>query len=107
MTTRFYVEVHYRVNDADRETLDLHADKMLDVLEDVDGLIDPDVGLNFKKRTVDVTAMVDADNEGDALNLAVTGVRSAVHQVGDATPGWERTAEELSGYVRLPDMVDV
>jgi hypothetical protein len=106
--TTYYVEVHYRVRDADRETLDHHADKMLDVIGDEHGLIDPDLGLNYKKRTVDVCTMVEADNEGDALNRALTGVRSAVHRVGDATAGWERTADELMvGTVRLADMADV
>jgi hypothetical protein len=106
--TRYYVEVVYRVRDADRETLDLHADNLLDVLNHEQGLIDPDLGMNYTKRTVDVCTMVDADNEGDALNLALTGVRSAVHRVGDSTAGWERTADQLMvGTVRLADMVDV
>lgn len=106
--TRYYVEVVYRVRDADRETLDEHAEKLLDVLNEEHGLIDPDLGMNYKKQTVDVCTMVDARNEGDALNAALTGVRSAVHRVGDATQGWERTADELMvGTVRLADMADV
>lgn len=106
--TRYYVEVVYRLLQADREKLDTHAEKMLDVLNDEHGLIDPDLGMNYKRRTVDVCTMVDADNEGDALNKALTGVRSAVHRVGDSTPGWERTADEqMVGTVRLADTADV
>lgn len=103
----FYVEVHYRLRDADRKTLDTHVEKMLDVLDEEPGLIDPDLGVNYKKHTVDVCTLVEAENAGDAVNLALTGVRSVVHRVGDSTPGWERSDEEiLASTVQLADMVD-
>jgi hypothetical protein len=107
MTTRYYVEVHYRVLGGDREALDAHADELMDALDEEPNLVDPDVGMNYEKSTVDVCTMIDAGSEGDALNTALTAVRSVVHRIGTGTPGWERSDEQLvSGTVRLPDMAD-
>lgn len=105
--TRYYVEVHYRVHDTNGPDLERHADELMAALDEESNLVDPDLGVDFAKGTVDVCTMIDANTEGDALNGALTAVRSAVHHVGAATPGWERDDEELvSSTVRLADMAE-
>lgn len=105
--TRYYVEVHYRVHGTNPAALERHVDELMTALDEEHNLIDPDLGVDLEQHTVDVCTMFDAHTEGDALNGALTAVRSAVHHVGAGTPGWERTDEELvSSTVRLADMAE-
>jgi hypothetical protein len=59
----YYVELRYFVSGADRDALDRHNDAMMDVLLIEPNLTDPDVGVNFDVRAVDVCASVETEDE--------------------------------------------
>jgi hypothetical protein len=64
-------------------------DALLD-LEDADPAItDPDLAANVEIGCVDVQMTVDAEDPAAAMVKALATLRSAIHAIGDATPGWE------------------
>jgi hypothetical protein len=66
-------------------------DALLD-LEEVDPAIaDPDLAANLDNGRVDVQMIVDAEDPAAAMVKALATLRSAIHAIGDATPGWETT----------------
>jgi hypothetical protein len=71
------------------ERLDDLMNALLD-LEDMDVAIeDPDVAATLTTGLVDVQMIVEADDPADAMVKALCFLRSAIHTIGDATPGWE------------------
>ncbi|MET8985777.1 hypothetical protein ABZW49_10050 [Nonomuraea wenchangensis] len=58
--------------------------------EDADPAIeDPDLAATLTTGIVDVQMMVEADDPADAMVKALCFLRTAIHSIGDATPGWE------------------
>jgi hypothetical protein len=102
---RYYIEVRYISPDTDHDDLDQHGDEMMTALQVEPNLVDPDVGVDFERHTVDVCAVVAADGPPAALRLALVAVRSAVHQVGGSTPGWESAAEHAVSSIRPSERV--
>ena len=71
------------------ERVDVLADALHD-LEDVDpGIEDPDLAAHLTRGRVDVQMTVEAEDPAEAATKALTTLRTAVHSIGDATPGWE------------------
>lgn len=65
------------------------ADALLD-LEDADSAIeDPDIAANLAKGRADVQVSVIAEDPAEAATKALCALRTAIHAIGDATPGWE------------------
>ncbi|MFI7113932.1 hypothetical protein ACIBK9_46980 [Nonomuraea sp. NPDC050227] len=59
-------------------------------LEDTDSAVeDPDLAATITDGVVDVQMIVEADDPADAMVKALCFLRSAIHSIGDATPGWE------------------
>lgn len=106
MTERYYVEVTYTSPDAGHDDLDRHGDAMMDALQVEPNLIDPDVAVNFDQHTVDVCTVVQAPDPPSALRAALIAVRSAVHHIGGATPGWEAAVEQAVSSIRPAELVD-
>lgn len=103
----YYVELRYVATGLQRDALDRHSDAVMDALLVEPNLTDPDVGVNFGTGVVDVCASVDAEDEPGALRLALVAIRSALHHVGSATPGWEDVPRQIASRVRPVEMIDV
>jgi hypothetical protein len=59
-------------------------------LEEADSAItDPDLAADLADGCVDVQMTVDAEDPAAAIVKALATLRSAIHVIGDATPGWE------------------
>lgn len=62
-------------------------------LEAADGAIaDPDLAADLSTCRVDVQMVVEAADPAAAMVKALAVLRSAIHAIGDATPGWETTS---------------
>jgi hypothetical protein len=69
--------------------LDPLMEALLD-LEEVDTAItDPDLAADIGTGRVDVQMTVEADDPAEAMVKALAALRTAIHAIGDATPGWE------------------
>ena len=70
-------------------------DALLD-LEDADETItDPDIAADTSVGRVDVQMTVEAADTLEAAVKARTVLRSAIHAIGDSTPGWETATATL------------
>lgn len=102
----YYVELRYIASHADRGELDQHSDAMMAALLVEPNLIDPDLGVDFGTGAVDVSAGVRAEDEPSALRMGLVAIRSAAHNAGSATPGWDAVLSRVSGRVRPAEMAD-
>lgn len=96
-----------------------HGEKVMEELLKLE-ICDPDlsdsgVGTDADQSTVTVSLLVFADDEAQALDKALTAIRSAVHAAGGSTPFWP-TADDFTGAAveyqppqiqmgRTPDLV--
>mgnify|MGYP001603952771 CR=1 FL=1 len=64
-------------------------------LEDDEDVEDPDVAANLPKGRVDVQMVVEASDPANAAVKATCFLRTAIHAIGDATPGWETSRTVL------------
>lgn len=69
--------------------LDPLMEALLDLEAAGDGITDPDLAADLSTGCVDVQMTVDADDPASAMVKALAALRSAIHAIGDATPGWE------------------
>lgn len=59
---------------------------------------------DFATGRVDVQMIVDADDPAAAMVKALASLRSAIHAIGDATPGWETSTAVM--HVAPADAAD-
>lgn len=68
-------------------------EKLMDALigvEDSDPTIaDPDLAARMGSSEVDIQMTVEAEDPADAATKALCALRTAIHVIGGATPGWE------------------
>jgi hypothetical protein len=69
------------------EEVDDFFEQVMEHLVDL-GVDDPGVGLDTRARRVTISATAEGADVGQALNEAVAAIRTAIHAVGGATPGW-------------------
>lgn len=79
----------------DLSDFDARTDRLMDALEGLGGVADPDLAVNLRTGEVDVTLIVEADDYPSAANKAMSDLRTAIHAIGDATPGWEESFREV------------
>ena len=103
----YYVELQYVVRGESREMLDAHVDSMMAALLVEPGLVDPDIGVNFETGVVDVCVNISAIDQPAALREALVAIRSAAHNMGAATRGWDAALPQVSSRVRPAEMVDL
>ncbi|HET9255331.1 MAG TPA: hypothetical protein VFO16_09040 [Pseudonocardiaceae bacterium] len=96
--TRYYLEVRYRVTPV--AAVDKHTDAMMDALVAEPNLIDTDIGADLSHGWADVCTVVEGEDEANALRTALVGIRSAAHNAGAATPGWEADLDKVMATVR-------
>lgn len=84
----YYVEMTLWIDpDDDREGLEAFLDEVAEAFEDIRD-VTGDVGVNFGTGQIDFCMTVSATDEADALALAVTAARTAVHAAGGNTADW-------------------
>ncbi|KJE24863.1 hypothetical protein FF36_00870 [Frankia torreyi] len=78
------------------------TDQLMDALLTLEDLIDPDIGGNLTEGRMDITMTIEADTIPDAAYKSLCAVRTAIHAVGGATPGWERLIQKMTAEARQP-----
>lgn len=93
---KFYAEVELNgQGPLSEERFDLLADALYD-LDDTDPEIsDVDLGAALTEGRATVTMTVEAADPAAAAVKALSTVRTAVHAIGDFTPGWEEARSVL------------
>lgn len=87
---RYITELRLTVSgNADDDEFDRHTDEVLDALYDCEGVIDPDITVAIAERKVLFVVTTEASDSGAAGNAAFGAIRTAIHESGGATPGWE------------------
>jgi len=90
MTNQYHLELSFIVsNYGTTEDLEAHLDCVADFLAELDGIVDPDMGARLSDGTVTFTMSVDAEGPPQALMVAQTGIRTAIHAADGCTAGWE------------------
>ncbi len=69
-------------------------EQLMEYLED-NGAEDPGIGLDTLKREVTVGLTSEGETEAEAVFSGMSTIRTAIHTVGGATPGWPTFAEAL------------
>lgn len=57
-------------------------------LSDAGGVLDSSVSSDAAENIVTIEVTVEAEDLDDGIARAMGAMRSAIHAVGDATPGW-------------------
>lgn len=91
------VTVQARVTDSESilsgDDLEQFCDRLMEALlklEELDPVItDPSVAASLALGEIEVELSVEADLAEDAMYKAFGSIRSAVHEIGGSTPGWE------------------
>ena len=72
---------------------DARFDALADALYELDAadpaVSDADLTARLADGRVTAAMVVDAEDPADAATKALCAVRTAIHAIGDATPGWE------------------
>lgn len=71
------------------ERLDQLMTALLDLEDNDPAIEDPDLAAGLTTGVVDVQMVVEADDPADAMVKGLCFLRTAIHAIGDATPGWE------------------
>lgn len=79
-------------------------DALLDLEEADETIMDPDLAANVSTSRVDVQMTVDAEDPAVAIGKALATLRTAIHAIGDATPGWETSTAVM--HVAPADAAD-
>ncbi|HEY1702050.1 MAG TPA: hypothetical protein VGG75_20275 [Trebonia sp.] len=97
-------EIQYLGSGSCGTRLEPLMDALLD-LEDADSsIMDPDLAANVSTGHADVQMTVEAEDPAAAIVKALATLRSAIHAVGDATPGWETSTAVM--HVAPADSAD-
>jgi hypothetical protein len=87
---KFYVEVELA---ADAPISENRFDALAEALYDLDAsdpeISDTDLSASLAEGRATVSSAVEAEDPAAAATKALCTVRTALHAVGDATPGWE------------------
>lgn len=82
-----------RVGCRTTEPIDDRLDRLMDELillaESDSSLEDPDLAADLSTCIVDVQMIVDAEDQAQAMVKALAALRTAIHAMGVATPGWK------------------
>lgn len=120
---KYGIQVELRAQTEANDDLAAEVEAIVEHLIDLEdctpGLRDSTVGLDVAAETVDVDLTIEAKTAGEALDLAVGCLRTAIHAAGGSTPGWEGDSSDVGriSFVidddegvnvrRLADLVEV
>lgn len=103
-TTVYYVELVCGV----RHEGDLGdvVDPLMDAFDELSGVNDVDVATNNERSELTVFLYVSAKSQPEALEIAQTATRTAVHATGGWTPDWDDGIDpEPRSTVQRADLV--
>jgi hypothetical protein len=88
---KFYVELQLQANTQPlpEDRFDALADALYDIDAGDPAVEDMDLTASLADSRAVVSMMVVADDPAEACVKALCAVRTAIHAIGDATPGWE------------------
>lgn len=102
----FHFEMAFAVSGLDSsERLEEHLDYVLEALAGDARVIDPDYTASLATGAVDFSVTVEAETEGEGLNLALAAMRAAIHGSEGFTPGWAAQFNHLQTISRDGDLV--
>ncbi|MGV9677221.1 helix-turn-helix domain-containing protein [Nocardia sp. NPDC003482] len=84
----------------EREFVEQRISRVLDELHNLDHILEATATIP-KKREVVVGLTVEAEDALSASQTGIAALRTAIHIVGDKTPGWEETLERLVRDLRI------
>lgn len=87
---KFYTEMELRASGAiDDARFDALADALYELDEADPAVSDADLTARLADGSVTASLVVEADDPAAAATKALCAVRTAIHAIGDGTPGWE------------------
>lgn len=76
----------------------------LAAIEEVNGqVVECDVSAHLADGTVEIEVVVDAADRLDAMSVAASVVRAAIHAADGFTPGWDEVLQTTSVAIVAPD----
>lgn len=107
----FYAELGINLDMLELGDVEARIEQLLEALADLEEndpvIEDVDITATLATGDVLVNMCIDAADLGEAGQKLVATVRSALHEIGDGTPGWERVAHavhEACMNVRAPSV---
>ncbi|OIH97898.1 hypothetical protein [Curtobacterium sp. MCBA15_001] len=85
----FFLRIGCVAPDVSAEQLEADFTDIADALFDLPGITDPDLELDANEHSLTFSMTLEAAGEADAMVLAITAARTALHMAGKGTPGWE------------------
>jgi hypothetical protein len=86
----------------DRDFLEGHIESVLEVLDDLDGVVDADSTINYVDRKLTIYVGTEPfDDPLTVLSSTVPALRTAIHSAGGSTPGWEGLLKDMMQSLRL------
>ncbi len=70
-------------------------DQLLEIERQDDEIVDPDLAGSLASGRLDIQMTVEASDPAKAGTKALCAVRTALHTIGGATPGWELADSRL------------
>jgi hypothetical protein len=87
---KFFVEVPLEADaTAASDDLEAQLESILEHLDDLDGIYDPDLVATLATGHVLFTMVVEGEDQLDAVIRGLVALRTAIHACDGATPGWE------------------
>lgn len=83
------------------------TDALYEALLDMDDVIDPDLAATLTTGTIDVQMVVEAEDDLDAAAKAACLLRTAIHQLGGYTPGWEKAIRGVTASTCSAEMAHI
>lgn len=88
-------------------SVDRVGDELIDLEACSPELLDSTFSADLEDSSVVVEVSVEAETIGQALDLAVSFVRTAIHAAGAGTPGWENHPPIISGEMTTREIAAV
>lgn len=85
---------HDKAPESMEAVFDLLADAGADIAEDSHGYIDSDVGMDMGQRIIELTVMLDDDDDDRAVQRGMVAARTIIHAAGGPTHGWDKLTVE-------------
>jgi hypothetical protein len=97
--TQFQVTVEVQGFPADEAQFDQIADELYELDAADPDLDNMDITASLAKGEFFAAMTVDADDMPGALHKALAALRTAVHEAGFGTPGWEQMVASMAANV--------
>lgn len=102
---RYLVELGTRPSEVPADLVS-HVDMLQEELDELDHIIDPDLLVNLRNGEVVAAMEIEAGDMMEAASIATCALRTALHALGESTPGWERVFDEFSTKTKPADLVE-